>query len=145
MAAPYRWNAEKVTWEFYEPAFGGWTTLRVDAHVTTRPMTFREGIEHLVIHPLSRGREHETGWLRDAVRVLDIRHFPVREPTDEGAMENARNAWREYAEHAAGCVECGETSWENCDDGPHGPGGRTLRAAAITADALTPERLVDAE
>lgn len=42
----------------------------------------------------------------------------------------ARDAWRDYAEHAAGCVECGETSWENCHE------GRTLREAAEQADKL---------
>ena len=52
----------------------------------------------------------------------------------EQALTTARDAWREYAEHAAGCVECGEMSWESCDDGPHGPGGKTLREAALTAD-----------
>lgn len=61
-----------------------------------------------------------------------------------GAMERARDAWREYAFHAAGCVECGETSWENCDDTTRRPGGRTLREAAIAVDTLTPERPADA-
>lgn len=75
--APYRWNAETLVWEFYEPAFGGWTTLRYDVHASTRPMTFKEGIEYLVIHPLARGREQETGWLRDAVLALDVGHHPV--------------------------------------------------------------------
>jgi hypothetical protein len=47
----------------------------------------------------------------------------------------ARDAWRDYAEHAAGCVECGETSWENCDDTSSHLGGKTLRGAAVDADA----------
>lgn len=42
----------------------------------------------------------------------------------------ARDAWRDYAEHAAGCVECGQTSWENCHEGGE------LRATAEKADKL---------
>lgn len=41
---PFRWNAEASVWEFYEEAFGGWTTLRQGTHISTAPMTFEQGL-----------------------------------------------------------------------------------------------------
>lgn len=72
---PYRWNAATEVWEFFEPAFGGWCTLRYAPHESSRPMTFAEGIRHLMLYPLvPREREPETAWLRDRAMALDIRY-----------------------------------------------------------------------
>lgn len=70
----YRWNEQTQTWEFHEPAFGGWTTLRVGPQSTTRPMSFVEGIEYLVTNPLVRGREADTGWIYDRMQEIRIGH-----------------------------------------------------------------------
>ena len=50
----------------------------------------------------------------------------VREQEQENAELRKRSeAWRAYAEHLVGCVECGQTSPDNCWEG-----------GALRADAL---------
>jgi hypothetical protein len=47
MSDRFRWNAEQKVWEFNEPAWGGWMTLRSGVHVSSRPMTFKEGARYV--------------------------------------------------------------------------------------------------
>lgn len=73
----YRWNEQTHTWEFFEPAFGGWNTLRVGPKTSTRPMTFAEGFEHIVTMPLVRGREATSRWIYDRMQEISIEYVAL--------------------------------------------------------------------
>jgi hypothetical protein len=82
---PYRWNAAAEVWEFHEPAWGGWCTLRFGPHVSTRPMTFAEGIRHLITYPLCAKVTEPQQWLFEASAQLDIRYHAASEPATADA------------------------------------------------------------
>ena len=79
MSDRYRWNGTTEHWEFYEPGFGGWTILRASPSSKSAPMTFAAGMRYIILHPLARDRERETGWFHERLDSLTFEYVsPVK-------------------------------------------------------------------
>ena len=101
--------------------------------VAARPR-FDSAVANLraAVSSLSERAERAEALAKDAeeVRVWAVEDFyserDARKAVDKVAddlrarvvsLEAERDAWENFADHVAGCVECGQTSWTNCSDG----------------------------